>query len=60
MLWYESSLNLSISKGGTFMIMKEQIEAMSVQFVQYSLDYTIDAYAKCGIKYMEFWGAEPH
>ncbi|MFB6468414.1 hypothetical protein ACE38V_16695 [Cytobacillus sp. Hz8] len=42
------------------MIMKEQIAAMSVQFVQYSLDYTIDAYAKCGIKYMEFWGAEPH
>ncbi|WP_075980509.1 sugar phosphate isomerase/epimerase family protein [Bacillus massilinigeriensis] len=42
------------------MINNEQIAAMSVQFVQYSLDYTIDAFAKCGIKNLEFWGAEPH
>lgn len=42
------------------MIKQEQIAAMSVQFVQYSLDYTIDAFAKSGIKNMEFWGAEPH
>lgn len=42
------------------MIKKEQIAAMSVQFVQHSLDYTIDAFSKCGIKNIEFWGAEPH
>lgn len=42
------------------LIKPDRIAAMSVQFVQYSLDYTIDSFAKCGIKNMEFWGAEPH
>lgn len=42
------------------MLKKEQIAAMSVQYVQYSLDYTIDSFAKCGVKNIEFWGAEPH
>lgn len=42
------------------MIKQDQIAAMSVQFVQYSLDYTIEAFAKCGIKNIEFWGADPH
>jgi fructoselysine 3-epimerase len=42
------------------LIKPNQIAAMSVQFVQYSMDYTIEAFAKCGFKNMEFWGAEPH
>lgn len=42
------------------MLKKEQIAAMSVQYVQYSLDYTINSFAKCGVENIEFWGAEPH
>ena len=42
------------------MLKKEQVAAMSVQFIQYSLDYTIDSFAKSGISNIEFWGAEPH
>ena len=42
--------------------MKEQLKfsAMSVAYVQYSLDYVIASYQKLGLKAIEFWAAEPH
>jgi protein FrlC len=38
----------------------DRLAAMDVQYVQYSLDYTIDSFKRCGLHFIEFWGATPH
>ena len=40
--------------------LRNRIAAMSVQYLQFSLDYLIDSYVKCGIHNIEFWAGEPH
>lgn len=37
-----------------------KFSAMSVSYVQHSLEFLIDSYKKIGIKSIEFWAAEPH
>lgn len=41
-------------------ITMEQVAAMSVQYVHYSLDYYLDSMKRCGIKNVDIWGATPH
>lgn len=39
---------------------KLKFSAMSVAYVQYSLDYVIESYRKLGLKSIEFWAGCPH
>lgn len=41
-------------------ITMEAISVMTVQYVHYSLDYTLDSVSRCGLKNIDFWGGTPH
>lgn len=42
------------------MTAKLNFSAMSVAYIQHSLEYTIDSFKRLGFKAIEFWAAEPH
>lgn len=37
-----------------------KIAAMSVQYIQHSLEYTLHSFERLGLHNIELWGAEPH
>lgn len=41
-------------------ITMKNFAAMTVSYVQYSLDYTLDSLAEIGLKKVDFWGGIPH
>lgn len=49
-------------KGGYCMekIKREQIAAMNIHYLFYSLDYFLDTQAKLGVKTIELWSGAPH
>lgn len=37
-----------------------KFSVMTVPYIQYSLDYTLESLKKCGFQYVEFWAGCPH
>jgi fructoselysine 3-epimerase len=38
----------------------DRFAAMSVQYIQHSLDFYLDSMVRCSIKNLDFWGGSPH
>ena len=41
-------------------IRREQVAGMNIHYVNYSLDYFLDAQQRIGFKSIELWCAAPH
>ena len=57
-----SSLTLLIEKRGLKLatVKREQIAGMNIHYLNYSLDYFLDAQQRIGFKTIELWCGAPH